>query len=91
MLPQHLLLGQLLQLFLHLTVSQLTVKECILNSAPMSREPDPIPSTLLIQCIDYVLSSLTDLFNSSLASSHNASNQLLLHLFLKRCVLITMI
>ena len=42
MLPQHLLLGQLLHLFLHLKVSQLTVKECILNSAPKSCELDPI-------------------------------------------------
>ena len=35
--------------------------------------------------------SLTDLFNSSLASSHNASNQLLSHLISKTGVLITMI
>ena len=40
-----------------------------------------------------ILPSLTDLFNSSLESgiSHNASNQLLSHLFSKRGVLITMI
>ena len=31
-------------------VSQLTVKECILNSAPKSCELDPIPSKLLIEC-----------------------------------------
>ena len=31
-------------------VSQFTVKECILNSAPMSCELDPIPSKLLIEC-----------------------------------------
>ena len=49
-------------------VSQLTVKECILNSAPKSCEPDPIPSKLLIECLDYILPSLTDVFNSSLAS-----------------------
>ena len=49
-------------------VSQLTVKECILNSAPKSCELDPIPSKLLIECLDYILPSLTDLFNSSLAS-----------------------
>ena len=47
-------------------VSQLTVKECILTSAPKSCELDPIPSKLLIECLD--LPSLTDLFNSSLAS-----------------------
>ena len=49
-------------------VSQLTVKECILNSAPKSCELDPIPSKLLIECLDTILRSLTDLFNSSLAS-----------------------
>ena len=62
MLPQHLLLGQLLQ------VSQLTVKECIHNSASKSCELDLIPSKLLIECLDSILPSLTDLFNSSLAS-----------------------
>ena len=49
-------------------VSQLTVKECILNSAPKSCELDPIPSKLLIECLDSIHPSLTDLFNSSLAS-----------------------
>ena len=49
-------------------VSQLTVKECILNSAPKTFELDPIPSKLLIKCLDSILNSLTDLFNSSLAS-----------------------
>ena len=49
-------------------VSQLTVKECILNSAPKSCELDPIPSKLLIEYVDSILPSLTDLFNSSLAS-----------------------
>ena len=49
-------------------VSQLTVKECILNSAPKSCELDPIPSKLLIECLDSILPSLTDLNNSSLAS-----------------------
>ena len=49
-------------------VSQLTVKECILNSAPKSCQLDPIPSKLLIECLDSILPSLTDLFNSSLAS-----------------------
>ena len=39
-------------------VLQLTVKECILNSAPKSCELDPIPSKLLIECLDYILSSL---------------------------------
>ena len=49
-------------------VSQLTVKECILNSAPKSCELDPIPSKLLVECLDSIISSLTDLFHSSLAS-----------------------
>ena len=44
------------------------MKECILNSAPKSCELDPIPSTLLIECLDSILPSLTDLFNYSLAS-----------------------
>ena len=49
-------------------VSQLTVKECILISGPKSCELDPIPSKLLIEYLDSILPSLTDLFNSSLAS-----------------------
>ena len=49
-------------------VSQLIVKECILNSAPKSCELDPIHSKLLIECLDSILPSLTDLFNSYLAS-----------------------
>ena len=49
-------------------MSQLTVKECILNSAPKSCELDPIPSKLLIECLDSILPSLTDLFYSSLVS-----------------------
>ena len=68
MLPQHMLHGQLLQLLLHLKSVTITVKECIINSAPKSCELDPIPSKLLIECIDSILPSLTDLFNSSLAS-----------------------
>ena len=49
-------------------VSQLTAKECILNSVPKSFELDPIPSKLLVECLDSILSSPTDLFNPSLAS-----------------------
>ena len=48
--------------------SQLTVKECIINSAPKSCDLDPIPSKLIIECLDSILPSLTDQFNSSLAS-----------------------
>ena len=49
-------------------VSQLIVRECIHNLAPKSCELDLIPSKLLIECLDSILPSLTDLFNSSLAS-----------------------
>ena len=49
-------------------VSQLIMKECILNSAPKSCDLDPIPSKLLMECLDSILPSLTDIFNSSLAS-----------------------
>ena len=89
MLPQRFLLGQLLQLFLHLKVSQLTVKECILNSAPKSCELDPIPSKLLIECLDYILPSLTDLFNSSLASGifpQCFKSALVIPILKKRCL-----
>ena len=47
---------------------QLTVKECILNSANKTCDLDPIPSKLLKECLDYILTSLTNQFNSSLAS-----------------------
>ena len=72
-------------------VSQLTVKDYILNSAAKSCDLDLIPSILLVECQDSILPSLTDLFNSSLASSHNSSNQLLSRLFSRRGVLIIMI
>ena len=49
-------------------VSQLTVIERILISAPKSCELYTIPAKLLIECLDSILHSLTDLFNSSLAS-----------------------
>ena len=52
-------------------VSQLTVKVCILISAPKSCELDPIPSKLLIECLDSILPCLTDLFSSSLVSGKN--------------------
>ena len=47
-------------------VSQLTLKECIPMSAPKPCDLDP---KLLIECLDSILPSLTDLFNSSLAFS----------------------
>ena len=49
-------------------MSQLTVKECILISAHKSSELDPISYKLLIECLDSILSSLTDPFKSTLAS-----------------------
>ena len=69
--------------------SQLTVKECILNSAPKSCELDPIPSKLLIECLDSILPSLTDLFNSSLASgifSQYFKSALVTPILKKRCL-----
>ena len=49
-------------------VSRLTVKELISNYAPKSCELDPITFKLLIECIDSILPSITDLFYSSLVS-----------------------
>ena len=74
-------------------VSQLTVIECILISAPKSCDHYPIPSKLLIECLHYILPSLNvySTLLMHLESSHNASNQLLSHLFSKRGVLITMV
>ena len=74
-------------------VSQLTVKECILNSADRSCELDPILFKLLIECLDSILPSLTDLFNSSLASGFffQCFKSALVTPILKRGVLITMI
>ena len=70
-------------------VSQLTVKECILISAPTSCERDPIPSKLLIECLDCILPSLTDLFNSSSASGifpHCFKSPLVTPILIKRCL-----
>ena len=70
-------------------MSQLTVKECILHSAPKSFELDPIPSKLLIECLDSILPSLTDLFNSSLASGISPQcfkSALVTPIFKKKCL-----
>ena len=48
--------------------SQSTLKEFIPNSVPISYDHDPIPSKLLMECLDYILSFLTDIFKSFLAS-----------------------
>ena len=49
-------------------VSLLAVKECILSTAPKSCKLDPLPSKLLIECLDSILPSLIDQLISSLAS-----------------------
>ena len=74
-------------------VSKLIVKECILISAPKSCELDPIPSKLLIECLDSILPSLTDLVNSSLASGNlpQCFKSAVVTPILKKDVLITMI
>ena len=74
-------------------MSQSTANECFLKSARMSCGLDPIHSKLWIECL-HSTSPLT-LFISTillhLASSQNASNQHLSHLFSKIIVLKTMI
>ena len=70
-------------------LSQLTVKKFILISAPKSFELDPIPSKLLITCLDYILPSIIDLFNSSLASGifpQCLISALVTHILKKRCL-----
>ena len=69
-------------------VSQLIVKECILISAPESCDLGPIPSKLLIECLDSILPSLTDLFNSSLAPeiSPQIKSTLVTPILKKRCL-----
>ena len=70
-------------------VSQLTVKECILNTAPKSCGLDYIPSKLLIEYLHSILPSLTDLFNSSLASgifSQCFKSALVTPILKKRCL-----
>ena len=65
------------------------MKECILNSAPKSCELDSIPSKLLIECLDSILPSLTDLFNSSLASGifpQCIKSALVTPILIKRCL-----
>ena len=70
-------------------VSQLTVKECVLISAPKSCELDPIPSKLLIECQYYFIPTITDLFNSSLASGifpQCFKPAIVTHILKKRCL-----
>ena len=70
-------------------VSQLTVKECILHSAPKSCDLDPIHSKFIMECLDSILHSLTDLFSSSLASGifpQCFKSALVTPIFKKRCL-----
>ena len=70
-------------------VSQSTVKKCIFISAPKSNDLYPTPSKLLVECLDYILPSLTDLFNSSLASGifpHCFKSALVAPILKKRCL-----
>ena len=65
------------------------MKECILISAPKSCEFDPIPSKLLVECLDSILPSLTDLSKSSLASGifpQCLKSALVAHILKKRCL-----
>ena len=65
------------------------MKECILNLAPKSCELDTIPSKFLIECLDSILPSLTDLFSSSLASgifSQCFKSALVTPILKKRCL-----
>ena len=49
-------------------VTETDVKSVILKSAPKSCALDPMPTALLIECLDVVLPSLTALVNSSFTS-----------------------
>ena len=49
-------------------MSQLILNECILSYVPKSCDLDPIHSKPLIECLYSIFTSLTDLFNSFLAS-----------------------
>ena len=65
------------------------MKECILISAPKSCELDPIPSKLIIECLDSILPILTDLFNSFLASeifTHCFKSAIDTPIFKNRCL-----
>ena len=67
-------------------MSQLIVKECILNYAPKSCELDPIPSKLLIECLDSILPSLIDLFNSCGIFPQCFKSALVTPILKKRCL-----
>ena len=69
--------------------SQLAVKECILISALKSCELDPIPSKLLVECLDSIPPSIIDLFKSSLESGifpQSFKSAIVTPILKKRCV-----
>lgn len=49
-------------------VDESCVRDCILSCQPKTCPLDPIPTPLLLECLDSILPSLTALFNSSLTS-----------------------
>ena len=49
-------------------VSESVVKNLILKSAPKTCQLDPVPTPLLVECLNTLLPSLTALVNSSLSS-----------------------
>ena len=49
-------------------VSMDLVRTIVMKSAPKSCELDPIPTSLLLECLDPILPSLTDVINTSLSS-----------------------
>jgi hypothetical protein len=49
-------------------VSPEAVRESILSSKPKTCQLDTIPTSLLIECLDAILPTITYLFKSSLAS-----------------------
>ena len=63
-------------------VSESVVKNLTLKSAPKTCQLDPIPTPLLVKCLNILLPSLTALVNSSLSSGvfPKFSKLLLLHL-----------
>ena len=50
------------------SVSEETVKKVILNATPTSCELDPIPTPLLVECLDALLPTITSVINDSLVS-----------------------
>ena len=72
--------------------SEPVVKNLILKSAPKTCQLGPIPTPLLVECLDTLLPSLTALVNSSLSSGvfPKFSKLLLLHLSSRKNLLTRM-